>query len=308
MGSRPPFLNRLERNGLYGSVVSIDHLGELVDEVKSLHDSGLMGDGVFKTYMTPFTDSKPPRKIPRPKSIIVVAFPHPMTRVRFHVGEKELRVIVPPTYFGGYKVTWRSREELKKAFMPRKYRLVRAVLPLKLLAVRSGLAKYGRNNITYVPRYGSFHRLTAFYSDYDSPADYWQEKEALPLCSKCKACLRACPTGAIQKDRFLIKADLCLTYLNEKPATEAFPTWVDSSAHNSIIGCMRCQRACPYDKAVLDWYDDRGSFSAKETEYLLRGKFEGSKARVMDEKLKRVGLDLTIFPRNLAALIEACEK
>jgi hypothetical protein len=62
---------------------------------------------------------------------------------------------------------------------------------------------------------------------------------------------------------------------------------------------MHCQRVCPYDKDVADWFVDRGRFSEEDTRYLLRGKFTGSKAVMMDRRLRRVGLDLTVFPRNL---------
>lgn len=189
------------------------------------------------------------------------------------------------------------------AFKPESPRFMKATLPLKLLAVRSGLALYGRNNITYVPKFGNFHRLIAFYSDYHSPVDNWQEKKALPLCASCKACLNACPTKAIQKDRFLIRAERCLSYLNEKDSKHEFPKWLNASAHNSIVGCMHCQRVCPYDKDMLGWYEDRGNFNEEETAYLLMGKFSGQKAKRIERKLKRVGLDLTLFPRNLEVLL-----
>lgn len=228
-----------------------------------------------------------------------------MLRTTFHWEGRKVQAVVPPTYFDANKVTWRARHELKEAFKPRQYRFVRSTLPVKLLAVRSGLAQYGRNNITYVPRYGSFHRLTAFYSDYDSPTDNWQDKHALPLCAKCNACIRACPTGAIQKDRFLIRAERCLTYLNEKDAKHEFPKWLDASAHNSIIGCMRCQMVCPYDKKVADWCEHRGEFSEEETAYLLRGVFKGEKGTKMKRKLSSIGLDLNTFPRNLKVILDA---
>jgi len=192
---------------------------------------------------------------------------------------------------------------LDEAFRPKSYRFARAILPVKTLAVRSGLALYGRNNITYIPKYGSFHRLLAFYSDYDSPIDNWYEKKSLPQCDKCKACINACPTNAIQKNRFLLHAERCLPFFNEKDSKNKFPNWIDASAHNCIVGCMLCQRACPYDKEVIDWYDDRGKFDEEETAYLLKGKFTGIKAKKMDNKLKRIGLDLTIFPRNLNVLL-----
>jgi epoxyqueuosine reductase len=299
----PEFIRNLEKEGVLARVVSIDHLDELGSEVRALHDSGRLDDAFFRDYAKPFFSPKPPEKLPGAKSIIVMAIPQPMLRATFSWKGKEVRGVVPPTYADYQRVFRRERRLLTDAFGNEKHRLVKAVLPLKLLAVRSGLAMYGRNNVTYIQKLGSFYRLMAFYSDYDSPVDNWREKKALPLCSKCTACMKACPTGAIQKDRFLIRAERCLSYLNEKDSEHAFPKWVDASAHNSIVGCMRCQRACPYDKEFTGWCEDRVRFSEDETAYLLRGKYSGAKAAKIEKKLKTVGLDLSIFPRNLEALI-----
>ena len=304
MSEKPLFIRRLERNDCYGSVVSAKHLEELGKEIRSLHSEGLLDEDFYHEFADPYFTPTLPRNPPNVKSIIVIAVPQPILRTTFHWESRKVQVFVPPNYPDAHKVTWRARHELKRAFRPRQYKFVRAVLPVKLLAVRSGLAKYGRNNITYILKYGSFHRLTAFFSDYESPIDNWRDKEALPLCAKCRACIDACPTSAIQKDRFLIRAEKCLTYLNEKEAKHEFPKWVDASAHNSIVGCMRCQRACPYDKDVVDWYEDRGEFSEEETAYLLRGRFRGVKAVDMQKKLNRIGLGLNLFPRNLKVLLD----
>ena len=305
MGKIPEFIGYLERHGLYGSVVSIEHLAELGAEIDGLHDKGLLHDEIYNYTgaKKPFHKPRLPRNMPGAKSIIVVATPQPILRTTFHLKGRTYQLETPPTYYDVSQVVSRARETLKDAFRPCKYRFVRAVLPQKLLAVRSGLALYGRNNITYIPKHGSYYRPTVFYTDYDSPVDYWREKQALPLCTKCRACINACPTGAIQKDRFLINADICLTYMNEKPSKSKFPKSVKASAHNALIGCMRCQKACPYDKDVRSWYEDRGEFSEEETEYLLKGEFSGAKAKKVARKLGRLGLDLSSFPRNLKVLI-----
>ena len=304
MPDKPGFIQYLEKKGRRASVVSAEHIDELMTEIRALHDQHLLDETLYKEYLKPYVMHQLPKSLPHPKSIIVVATPQPMLRVTFHWKGRPHQLVVPPTYFDGWKVVWHARRLLKEAFKPGSYKLVRAALPVKLLAVRSGLALYGKTNIAYIPKYGSFHRLTAFYSDYDSPVDYWQEKKALPLCSRCKACLNACPTGAIQKDKFLIRQDMCLTYLNEKPSKRRFPNWVEASSHNALVGCMRCQRACPYNRDVVEWFEDRGEFSEEETAYLLRGKFTGAKAAKMQRKLKKVGLDLSTFPRNLQVLLE----
>ncbi len=304
---KPAFIKHLEKNGCYGSVVSVEHLDELGEEIQSLYDTHLIGDNIYNYagVSKPYHSPRVPRNMPNTKSIITVATPTPILRTTFHYDGAEYKLEIPPTYADAMKIYDRSRNLLKEAFRPKRYRFIRASLPQKLLAVRSGLALYGRNNITYIPKYGSFYRPSTFYSDYESPVDQWREKQALPLCAKCKACRNACPTGAIQKDRFLIKAETCLTFLNEKPSKVGFPRWLNGSAHGDVVGCMRCQKACPYNKEVRGWYEDRGEFSEDETDYLLKGRFTGEKAKQMDRKLRRIGLDLTIFPRNLEVLLKA---
>ena len=305
MSDTPRFIKYLEKNGYYASVVSATHQEELRAEIRSLHDQDLLDDSVYNDYKMARFSTKLPKSLPHAKSIIILTTPQPMLRATFNWKGQARQLVVPPTYFDYGKVTWHARRLLAEAFRPKSYRFVKAILPLKLLAVRSGLALYGRNNITYLPDHGSFHRPTAFFTDYDSPVDYWQEKKALPICSKCTACMKACPTGAIQKDRFLIRAEICLTYLNEKPSKDRFPSWVHASAHNSLIGCTRCQLACPYDRGVTRRFEDRGRFSEEETAYLLKGRFSGPMAEKMTRKLKPLGLDLSTFPRNLQVLLDS---
>jgi epoxyqueuosine reductase len=82
------------------------------------------------------------------------------------------------------------------------YHLAKPLLPLKTLAVYSGLARYGRNNISYVTGFGSYLQLMGAFSDLPCESDPWCEPKTLDRCSKCIACLQHCPTGAIADDRF----------------------------------------------------------------------------------------------------------
>ncbi len=305
MTGAPGFIQKLEKEGFRASVVSAEHLQELEREISGLHEGGLLCEDLYHQYESQYFHPKLPANFGNAKSIIIMATPQPMIRTTFRWKGKDLQFIVPPTYFDGNRVTREARAALAKALgTRRRYRLVRGLLPQKLLAARSRLAMYGRNNITYVPGLGSMYRLTSFYTDYDSPVDFWQEKRALPTCEKCKACMNACPTKAIQSDRFLLHVDHCLTYLNEKKSSEPFPDWVRPQAHNALIGCMRCQMACPYDSEVRKNFKDRGRFSEDEVKYLLKGDFRGQEAKAMEKKLGRIGLDLSIFPRNLKAILD----
>jgi epoxyqueuosine reductase len=217
---------------------------------------------------------------------------------------KRIETVVPPTYAFAREVDERVKKVMTESVASTALRLQKAFVPLKTLAARSGLILYGKNNIAYIPKKGSFLRLTAFYINLVCEDDAWGERKMLPACKTCRNCLKACPNGVIGEDRFLIKVERCLTFLNEQSAEKEFPDWVDPATHNAIVGCMHCQRVCPYDKSLINSYVDGGEFSEAETAYLLRGEFKGDKAKAMEDKLKFIGLDLSIFPRNLNVLLE----
>ena len=140
---------------------------------------------------------------------------------------------------------------------------------MKLLAVQSRLGLYGRNNICYVPSMGSFLQLVAVYSNLPCRKDSWQEVQMMERCQNCHACRLNCPTGAIPSDRFLLRAELCIVFHNEKKGDVLFPDWMDPSWHNSVVGCMHCQRVCPENKDFLQWIEGREEFSEEETALLL---------------------------------------
>jgi epoxyqueuosine reductase len=176
-------------------------------------------------------------------------------------------------------------------------------LPLKTLAVRSGLADQGRNNLCYVPGMGSFLELVALFSTLPCRADPWREPRMLTRCAHCDACLARCPSGAIDEDRFLLRAERCLTLHNE--STNAFPDWIGPSWHHCLVGCMRCQDQCPENRGVSRWVQDRAEFSEAETAALLDGRVTDGLPASLTAKLRDLELnyDGTLLGRNLAALV-----
>jgi epoxyqueuosine reductase len=194
---------------------------------------------------------------------------------------------------------------LREILEPAGYQLVEASLPKKMLAVRSGLAAYGKNNVTYVPGMGSFHGLVAAYTDLPVTEDGWREPQMMERCRICQACLRRCPAGAITAERFLVRAERCITFHNEKPADMPFPAWIDPAWHNCLVGCLHCQWVCPENMGVRQWVEDGVVFSEAETELLLEDVPLEEIPSYTLEKMQRVHLDLWagILPRNLGALL-----
>ena len=292
--------NGFEERGLKARIVSIRHLPELQAEVQSRYAQGQLAEEFYQERMD-FYRFRPPDDFPSPRCLIVVAVPRPQTPVSFTHDGKSLTLILPPTYSGFSEVIHDIGDCLNSILRGIGYRAVKAVLPLKLLAVRSGLAEYGRNNIGYTPGMGSFFQLVGYYSDLPCLEDSWQEPRMMERCKNCRACQKACPTDAISPDRFLLHAERCLVFHNERPQVHPFPAWIDPAAHNCLMACMLCQRICPVDKPFMDWFKDSQDFSAKETALLLQGTPRHELPEKTAKKLEALGLidDVDKFPRNL---------
>jgi epoxyqueuosine reductase len=237
---------------------------------------------------------------------MIVAYSHPQTRVTFTWNGKPMRLIIPPTYLYGTEGDRKIQELLATTLKPVGYHMTEASLPKKLLAVCSGLGAYGKNNICYVDGMGSLLRLVAFYSDFPCEEDIWQEPQMMDACQRCSACGNKCPTEAIPKDRFLLRAERCITYHNEKPGHISFPSWLDPLWHNCLVGCMTCQRICPKNKDFLHNVENGITFSQEETTLLLKELTLKQLPDAMVRKLVQSDLAgfIDIFPRNLSVLLK----
>ncbi|MCJ7565491.1 MAG: FeS-binding protein [Candidatus Aminicenantes bacterium] len=295
-------LSELEKQGIEGQVVSISHLVHLENEIEEKHRQGIFNAELYRRYLSGFK-FKPPESLPGAKSLIIAAYPQPQIRIIFNWKGKLYPVIIPPTYL--YFPDRRVEKILSKLLTPQGYHIAKATLPLKLLAVKSGLGSYGKNNICYVPGMGSFHRLMAFYSDFPCSEDIWVEERVMESCKKCIACQRSCPTGAITPESFLLRAERCLTFLNEGPRD--FPSWVDRAWHHCLVGCLYCQKVCIGNNSLFDWIEEKAKFSEQETKFILENRLFELLPSKTQKKLTR--LDLVeyykILPRNLRVLFDA---
>jgi epoxyqueuosine reductase len=292
--------DEMEQHHYKFKMVPITHLAEVQDAVGELVRQGMISETLSRGWHF-YLDGN--EKLPEAKTIAVIAMPQYITRVTFRNKGKVFAANIPPGYFT-QKDESCADKILRGILEPNGYKLSKARLPLKTLAVRSGLAKYGRNNISYVPGMGSFLRLIAFYTDYPCEEDNWQEASMMEACENCSLCRETCPTGCIPSERFLIHAENCLTHFNEDEFD--LPKWLQSDWHNSLIGCMKCQAVYPVNKPYLNKIETGPDFSEAETELILN---KASVEKLSPEtrmKLDRMVED-GIYPvmgRNLRMLIE----
>lgn len=296
-------LSHLERKNCRGKIVSIEHIPELRENFKSSHNNGSIAEEFYERDLI-HLDFDIAGIFPRTKSLIVAAVPQPHVRVTFHLDRKPFLCVIPSNY--NHKTDDYAQNIIESHLNHEGYFVERAKLPLKSLAVQSGLAKYGRNNIAYVEGMGSFFRLVAFVSDLpcSDDEDDWGEFKIMEHCEECTICQKLCPTGAIPSDRFLLRAERCLTFFSEWPGE--FPDWLDPYWHHCLVGCLMCQKTCPVNRTFKHYIVDGPTFSSAETEFILKSSPGSTLSDEILEKLNR--LDITeyagLLGRNLRALID----
>lgn len=264
------FYKNLEIQGYKGKIVSAKHIPELQKSVTQYHKQKLLDPEFYDEYKSYF-EFEPEVEFSEINSLFIISTPVPPFESIFHWNNKKISLLIPPTYLYSLKVINEMIEFVGEILKPGGYNVAYARLPQKTLAVRCGLADYGRNNITYVEGLGSFHRLTTLYSDFPTEEDNWRDLRMMNICEKCSACTKKCPTGAIPTDRFLLRVERCITYHNEHPGDIPFPEWIDPKWHNCLVGCLHCQKVCPANKKVINWTEKGPEFSEEETKLIMNG-------------------------------------
>ncbi|HVP27068.1 MAG TPA: 4Fe-4S double cluster binding domain-containing protein [Candidatus Bathyarchaeia archaeon] len=307
--SADELLAGLRERGYQARMVSIDRVGLLQKQLGGLREKGLFDEVFFQERLGWFR-FQASENLPNARSIVVAAIPRPQTRATFTFDGHKRSLIVPPTYTACDQVKKQFENVVAEILGGKGLSVARTELPLKQLAVRSGLAEYGKNNICYVNGMGSFLQIVAAYSDLQCAEDSWREPVMMKSCDGCDLCRRACPTGAISADRFLLHGERCIVYHNEKKGDVPFPNWMAASWHNCLIGCMHCQRACPLNKEFLDWVEGEEEFSEEETALLMKGLSQDKMPTKILEKIERLSLtdDIDKFPRNLNVFFKKTNK
>ena len=231
--------------------------------------------------------------------------------MNFHLNGKNYEIMIPPNYYDdGTTVNDFKNLTLNDIIKEPGYKVeFTRKLHVKLLAVRSGLGKYGRNNICYVDGWGSMINLFAFFTDFQFEEDNWTEMKMMEQCESCSICINNCPTNAIPSpsdENFVINAGNCISVYNEIKGL--LPDWIPSDAHNALIGCMRCQKLCPNNREIINLAEKLEDITENETKALLEGQPDEKMVISLAKKLKMFNPPdadkvLPVIKRNLELII-----
>jgi epoxyqueuosine reductase len=287
--------------------MSVSHFSDLQAEIGSRKQSGkLSNNAVYRSYLNALNFELPP-DFQEARSVIVMAVLTKVMHVYFHLNGEKHEILLPHYYDTGLTVSMLKNEALKNILPEAGPRLERtATVHLKLLAVRSGLGRYGRNNIFYADGLGSFVSLYALLTDHVFEEDNWHELSMLEQCENCSVCLKRCPTGAIRKDNFVIDVEKCITLYNELEGD--LPEWIPDNAHNALMGCLLCQSSCPANHEAIRSIGYLDEITEDETRQFLSGNPDEAVMRSISKKLKLPYMPgakdvYDTFRRNLSLLL-----
>ncbi|MFC2078761.1 4Fe-4S double cluster binding domain-containing protein [Candidatus Bipolaricaulota bacterium] len=299
-------LEAIERRGWAARFVPGKRRFDLWGELEERFERGEFNMTYFEERVRYF--EKAAKELPVwVRSFLIVAIPDPKFRIRFGWRGREVALLIPQGFVHFHdRAESLIEEAMRTDFSERPVRTSGSLLPRKLLAARTGLSRYGRNNLAYVDGMGSYHRLSCLATDIRCDDSSWQEAAALDACESCGACIRTCPAGAIDPDRFLIRVERCITYWHERAPGVAYPNDADYSWQEHFMGCTKCQDVCPQNRQEPAVEETGPPFTEEETTALVRGVALDDLAPETIEKLRQHDIlqYLGLLPRNLPTALE----
>jgi epoxyqueuosine reductase len=114
-------------------------------------------------------------------------------------------------------------------------------VPEKVFAREAGIGWQGKNTNIINEDLGSYFFLSVILTDLQLLAD----KPVTDRCGTCRACLDACPTGALFEP-YKIDAGKCISHHTIEDRSDFFS---DSVANGKwVYGCDICQEVCPWNR------------------------------------------------------------
>lgn len=175
-------------------------------------------------------------------------------------------------------------------------------VPEKIFAREAGIGWQGKNTNIINENLGSYFFISVILTDLQLLAT----SPATDRCGTCRACLDACPTGALFEP-YKIDAGKCISHNTIEDRSDK----MDLESNQWVYGCDICQEVCPWNRIKArkrDVYTTRDEFKIREEfkvntiDDFLNMTEEAFQKLVKDSAMDRISYSM--FQRNLKAVKE----
>ena len=164
------------------------------------------------------------------------------------------------------------------------------------LATHAGLGWRGKHTLLLSRDAGSWFFLGELFTDLPLPVD----APATEHCGSCRACLDACPTGAIVAP-YRVDARRCISYLTIE-LKGSIPLELRPQIGNRVYGCDDCQLCCPWNRDAPHTREDdfavRNGLDRARLVELFGWSEADFEQRLAGSAIRRIGYERWL--RNLA--------
>ncbi|MGE5467199.1 MAG: tRNA epoxyqueuosine(34) reductase QueG [Ignavibacteria bacterium] len=164
------------------------------------------------------------------------------------------------------------------------------------LATMAGLGWRGKHTLLLSRDAGSWFFLGEILVDLPLPPD----APVAEHCGSCRACLDACPTGAIVAP-YRVDARRCISYLTIE-LKGSIPVELRPLIGNRIYGCDDCQLCCPWNRAAPRTREEdfavRHGLDRATLVELFAWTAEEFETKLAGSAIRRIGFDRWL--RNIA--------
>lgn len=170
----------------------------------------------------------------------------------------------------------------------------------KAWAVRGGLGWLGKHSNLITTDYGSWVFLGEIILNVELEYDTHMVEDH---CGTCRACIDACPTGAIVEP-YVVDSRKCISYGTIELRSDVLPDLIAENLEGWIYGCDICQDVCPWNRFEKDsgeaGFEPRKSETGLDLDSMLGMEHDEYVERFRKSSMKRT--KLSGLKRNAAAL------
>ncbi|MFO7318483.1 MAG: tRNA epoxyqueuosine(34) reductase QueG [Limnochordia bacterium] len=201
------------------------------------------------TERDPALRTRPGRWLKNAASVIAIAVSYHSQEHHHPPARGELRGLVSRYAWGrDYHPVLKEKLDAVVSFLSQRVGRPVAFAPFvdtgppveRAVAVRAGIGWFGKNACIYTPRHGSYVFLAQVVTDVELEPD----PPVSRACGPCDRCIRACPTGAIERP-FWVNPYKCLSYITQMPGM--IPKEYRKAMGRRLWGCDVCQIVCPWN-------------------------------------------------------------